>query len=391
MDKSLIVQGKSLEEALNKAGALLCCAREAVAYEVLRDPKPGRYGQPGIPCKLRVMSVDMVAEAATAAPEANKSSEIPMPWTVDELAAFSSAAFLQSLHGITLPAHEDIPAPAVCLQPCREIRGTLGPGPVEIAHDGDITISGSVLKGATVTASGSIHVAGNVEAAGLDAGGDISVEGGVLGRITSTGGSVSCRFAQGAQISAALGDILVQESAMHAQLHAGHKVRIGDILLGGNCYGENLVEARIAGSESGIPTTIITGHNKRLMDEAESIRQQALEIHHKLTEDKQKMILLIRREQRAGPLPAAERVRLWQTAARITHSENALWQLAGQKSHVLGMINADKGARICVRERVFVKVKIIADDAPLAINSITQFVSFSKDYETGIVRVTSFQ
>ena len=62
MEKSLVVQGKSLDEAMDKAATLLHCPKERIAYEILQEPRPGRYGQPGVLCKLRVTPVSLAAE-----------------------------------------------------------------------------------------------------------------------------------------------------------------------------------------------------------------------------------------------------------------------------------------------------------------------------------------
>ena len=120
-----------------------------------------------------------------------------------------------------------------------------------------------------VYAAGGIHVIGDVETAFLDAEGDIVIAGGLLGTARSRCGSVACKFAQGARLDAPRGDVSVRESAMQTHIRSGRSAFVGDILLGGTCYAENLVEARIAGSESGVPTVLVAGRNQRLSEGVE--------------------------------------------------------------------------------------------------------------------------
>ena len=98
MEKSLVVQGKSLEDALNKAAVLLHCDKETVAYEILQEPKSGRYGQPEIPCKLRVVPV-AAAHSDNASEQQSEDDypDVPLPCNHTELGALSSATFLQLL------------------------------------------------------------------------------------------------------------------------------------------------------------------------------------------------------------------------------------------------------------------------------------------------------
>ena len=100
MEKSLVVQGKSLEDALDKAAILLHCPKERIAYEILQEPRPGRYGQPGVLCKLRVTPVALAAEEldpdGTSAPDV----EERLPWAEWDLEVMPSAVFLLSLQNL---------------------------------------------------------------------------------------------------------------------------------------------------------------------------------------------------------------------------------------------------------------------------------------------------
>ena len=265
----------------------------------------------------------------------------------------------------------------------------LGGGPIR--HDGDVRVHGCIRKGTRLYAAGGIHVLGDVETAFLDAEGDVIIAGGLLGTARSRGGSVACKFAQGARLDAPRGDVTVRESAMHTHIRAGRSAFVGDILLGGTCYAESLIEASIAGSVSGVPTVLIAGRNKRLTEEVEDIRARAQRAVTEMREQDAVCRALLPAEEAGTVLPVPDRLRLWRALMAKTRLNDALMQMAREKSRVLGMINTDRSARICITGRAYPKVKVIVDDQAQDLQNVTQYVTFSKDYEAGELRVTPYR
>jgi len=393
-EKSFVVVGKSLEVALEKAAIVLHCPKERIAYEIMQQPKPGKYGQPGTPCKLRVTPVAPAAETLEAhggMDDEEKLLQVALPRTREEIGALPCGEYLGLLDdALAQEATEQEPAEdaPIFQEPLREVVGNVGLATGAIRHQGDLHIHGNVLKGMTVRASGHIHIRGDVETAFVDAGGDITIDGGLLGTARSARGCITCRFAQGAQIDAAQGKVCVQESAMHSALHAWGEVVIGGTLLGGTCYGEQGVQAHTAGSPTGVATVITAGRNARLYEEMEQTRQRALRHIERLGECERARLELMPSEEAGTPLGIQDRVRLWQMSVRRARITRDLHRLTQQKSRLLGMINEEHGSRICVEGSVYPQVKILIDDAALEMRTMTQFATFSKDYETGEMRVT---
>jgi len=393
-EKSFVVVGKILEAALDKAAIILHCPKERIAYEIMQQPKPGKYGQPGTPCKLRVTPVAPAAETLDAEgglDDEERLLRVALPQSRDDMAVLPCADFLRLLEEALAREEaggkpgEDVPDTQTTV---REIAGNVGLATGGVHHDGDLRVLGNVLKGMTVRASGHIHIQGDVETAFVDAGGNITIDGGLLGTARSATGNVSCRFAQGAQIDATLGNVRVRESSMHSTLHAGGEITIGGILLGGTCYGEQGVQAHTAGSPTNVATTITAGRNARLYEEIEQTRARALRHIERLGECERARLELLPAEESGTPLGVPDRVRLWQMSVRRVRLARDLHRLTRQKSRLLGMINGEHSSRICVEGSVYPQVKIFLDEAALEVRALTQFATFSKDYETGELRIT---
>lgn len=395
MERSLVVQAKGLEQALDKAALLLCCARDAIDYEILQEAKPGRYGEPGIPCKLRVSPMTKGPEAGEAkdGDGQEKNADFALPWSREELASLSCGAFVLAIEDALMrePEVSALAPAADVLGPPLEIAEDVSVQTGNIDHGGDVRISGSVRKGMKVTAAGRLFVVGNVETAQMEAGGDIAIGGGLLGTARSRNGSVVCKFAQGARIEAKQGNIKVVETAMHSFLHARRTVFVGDVLLGGECYGEEFVEVRIAGSSSGVPTVLTAGRNKRLMDDVETISRQTAQVTAERAPFTKLFHEMISVEKNKQALPLDERIRLWETTMQRVRLNARLADLSRQKAALLGMVNRERTARVQITVCAYPQVKVIVDDAPLEIKQMLQFGSFSKNYASGNLRVASYQ
>lgn len=395
LEKSLVVLGKSLEVALDKGALLLHCPKERIAYEVLSEPKPGRNGYPGVPCKLRVIPVALAAEELdpTLAPEVTQER---LPWAEWDLEMMPCRVFLLSLQNLMtlVPRVPQFPPPEALPDefpepPC-EMVGDLPAGGV-LEHNGHVRLYGHVRKGARIRAAGGIHVLGDVETAFLDAGGDIVLTGGLLGTARSRCGSIAAKFAQGARLDAPQGDVTIQESAMHSHLRAGRSAFVGDVLLGGSCSAEVLTEVRIAGSDSGVPTALIAGPNSRLLNEIEAIRSRAEQWVAELREQDAICRSLLPSEEAGIPLNVPDRLRLWRALIAKTRINDALAQMSRQKGQLLGMINKDRSARVCIPDRAYPNVKITVDALTLDLQNLTQYVTFSKDYDAGEMRITPYR
>lgn len=393
-EKSFVVVGKSLEVALDKAAIILHCPKERIAYDIMQPSKAGKYGQPGTPCKLRVTPVAPAADILDAEGglgDEERLLHVALPRSREDIAALPCAEFLRELADAVAQEEADGGAEedaAATQEPLREIAGNVGLATGAIHHNGDLHVHGNVLKGMTVRASGQVHISGDVETAFVDAGGSVTIDGGLLGTARSAQGSITCRFAQGAQIDALGGDVRVQESAMHSTLHARGEIVIGGILLGGTCYGEGGVQAHTVGSPTNVATTLTAGRNARLYEEMERARARALRHIERLGECERARLELLPSEEAGTPLGVQDRVRLWQMSVRRTRLADDLQRLTQEKSRLLGMINGEHGSRICVEGSVYPQVKILLDDAALEVRTVTQFATFSKDYETGELRIT---
>lgn len=178
---------------------------------------------------------------------------------------------------------------------------------------GSLEIEGDVLEGMEVSATHDITVGGLVEAAKVKAGGNIVVNGGVIGHGKAAlgkvenrkdmaqleaEGSVWVQFAENSLISAG-GEIVVKELAMQSELTSGTSITVGEKgarkghIIGGICRAVSLVHAQVIGSHAGVPTVIEVGVDPALNKKLEIV-QDALAEKERLIEELAKTLAYVR-------------------------------------------------------------------------------------------------
>jgi uncharacterized protein len=145
---------------------------------------------------------------------------------------------------------------------------------VEIAHDVDLSsgsvqatvdvnVHGSVRANFRVHTTKSLHVGKVIEAADVDAGGDITVRGGIFGQDhvgrVRAGGNVTTLLLSEVDIEAA-GDIHFQKEILHSGVHAlGSVIGERGTVIGGTTYAREGLAVGTLGSDVGLATPVAVG------------------------------------------------------------------------------------------------------------------------------------
>jgi uncharacterized protein len=141
----------------------------------------------------------------------------------------------------------------------------------------DVSVKGTILDLFKVQSRKSIRVGGAIQAAEIEAGGDVTVRGGILGRkkgFVKAGGQIVAKFAEEADLTAA-GDIRITRECMNSRIHAEGRFLVArGAVIGGEVYGREGIEVAAIGSEAGIQTSVIVGIHPAVLDAADDITEQ---------------------------------------------------------------------------------------------------------------------
>jgi len=178
-----------------------------------------------------------------------------------------------------------------------------------IDFDGTLQVRGDVTTGMQVKVTGDVVVSGTVEAAQIDAGGNVVVKGGIVGvaegmpgvlegagrsaQVTARG-SIQARFIGNATISAGK-DVVVQTEIRQSEVLAGDSVTVGargssqGSIQGGQVRALKSVKAVTIGSMAGVRTFIQVGINPHAQAQREALERT----RKRLTEEKGKLEQLL--------------------------------------------------------------------------------------------------
>ena len=184
-----------------------------------------------------------------------------------------------------------------------------------IAFDGTVKISGEVLPGMKVDATGDIIVGEVVDGATLEAGGDIRVGGGIIAKASvRAAGAVTVRFVENAQVYAGT-TLVVEDTALQADLQANNQILVGHKnphgrLAGGSARAMLLIQAPILGAPTSGVTQLLLGVNPVLDAKYHDLQQQIEK--RKEEEDKLDKLLkhLVKQGDKSGMIERVNTSRL---------------------------------------------------------------------------------
>jgi len=180
-----------------------------------------------------------------------------------------------------------------------------------VNFEGSLNITGDVRAGMVIRASGDIHVGGMVEAAELEAGGDVVVKGGIIGQGSAhersdsnesvarvrCGASCIAHFIENARVDA--GDsIVVHKLVRQSELAAVNRIIVGKPgsdhgnIIGGQVAATLSVQAKTIGSPAGIKTRVRVGTNP-VMQEKLALATSGLQAKLKKLDEIVKLLAFI--------------------------------------------------------------------------------------------------
>ncbi|MCC3145183.1 FapA family protein [Halanaerobium sp. Z-7514] len=151
----------------------------------------------------------------------------------------------------------------VKLRPIFQVNGDLDLETGNIDFVGSVKINGNVKAGFVIKADGDVEIAGNVGASNIEAGANVLIKKGFIGRNKGkikAEGDLKAGFIENAEVKA--NNVTVYKSIMHSQVRAKDSVEVTagkGVIVGGKVTARNKIEANIIGSNLATKTKIVIG------------------------------------------------------------------------------------------------------------------------------------
>jgi len=196
-----------------------------------------------------------------------------------------------------------------------------------IHFEGSLLVRGDIAATMEVHVTGDVMVNGTMEAALVEAGGNVTVKGGIIGLAEALqdataaartarvvcGGALRAKFIENAVISAGK-DVDVEREVRQSSIAAGGSVNVGppntqqSAITGGQTRAMQAVRAGTIGSPSGIPTLVQAGLDPHADIKRSALARKRQKMHEEKSKLEQLLMFLKANPQRA-PGDVADRAR----------------------------------------------------------------------------------
>lgn len=195
------------------------------------------------------------------------------------------------------------------VDPVLEIKANVDFSTGNITFAGDVSIGKNVLDLFTVQAEGTVKVGGSIEAAHVSAGGDLIVNGAILGKekgACRAGGDIACRHATGAALEAG-GDLICHSELADCRVRVGGRVMVEKgVILSGNVIAVGGIIAAVIGSATQTKTILEVGIDATLREQSQTITPKLEQQRQKVIQVRQTIAPLLHNQKK---LTAAQKER----------------------------------------------------------------------------------
>ena len=246
-----------------------------------------------------------------------------------------------------------------------------------VRFPGSIEVRGDIRTGMKVHAEGDILVKGVIESAEVTAGGDVKVEGGIIGHAPPPGetltsprvrtarvtaeGNVAARYVENAVVEAKK-SVHVSESIARSEVVGLDQVLVGGKgkkgrILGGRVRATQLVAADFLGGDGAGPTHVTVGINPLLQQEIDGHRSR-LDAKLKEHDDLTKVVKLLQGRPDKQPLYDKARVTLQKVCSDIGEEMERQRQLEAEakladQAKVVVAERVASGVTVCLGKHTF--------------------------------------
>lgn len=275
--------------------------------------------------------------------------------------------------------------------PVIEIRGDVDYSVGNLDFSGSIIVHGAVLSGFVVRGGGDVIINGTVEAATVEAGGTLTIKGGVVGQdraVLTAKGDVVARFLNETTVRAG-GNVLTDGAILHCRVEAGGSVLASGktgLISGGEIQARDGVLADVLGTSMGTRTEIVVGYDPELP-------AQAAEMENAIRERRERLETIQERLNGIQKVDPSKLPKETQEALKksLETAEHLSSEIAGMEERLVAMresIERSRAATIKVANEIYPGVSVNIAGAQLRVPNAMKALTFARERGEIVTRST---
>ncbi len=272
----------------------------------------------------------------------------------------------------------------ISVTPVHKVNGDVDLDVGNIDFVGSVVVNGDVQEGFSIKAEEDIEINGKVFAAQLEAGGNIKINKGFIGKEKGNviaEGDVEIKFIENGNVESK-GTVQVDDAIMHSTVTAAEEIILGKgkgLIVGGRCRAAKRIEASVVGSSLATTTVLEVGIDPSLKEEMNQIEEDLEDNRQNMTKAKKALDLLEKLKKQQGELPQDKE----QMYYRLKKTKKNLQEEKARKEKKLeeleNRLEKSKRGRVEVREKVFSGVTIIVGKSQYNVKDTMSTTAFEEE------------
>lgn len=252
----------------------------------------------------------------------------------------------------------------------------------DIEYNGNIEVKGCVRSGFSLKAEGNVMVNGVVEGATIIAEGDIILKCGIQGMGKGTleaKGNIVTKFIENATVTA--GGNITAEAILHSGVASQNAILVTGkkgFITGGKVSALTLVEAKTIGSTMGAETVISVGADPEDKARAQRCQLEMTRLNKEIQRVEPVVQKYMTMLKLGGKLPADKLIQAKKLVAQYQGFKQQYEEYETELFALLENEEAERDAKICVKDRIYPGVKIVISDAMYMVKDVAQYCQFKK-------------
>lgn len=260
-----------------------------------------------------------------------------------------------------------------------------------ITYEGSVQINGNACSGYFVKAKGNVEVRGVVEAAFIQAGGDIIIARGMNGMgkgVLRAGGNVISKFIENATVIS--GGYVETGSILHSRVFAKTEINVSGkrgFITGGNVSATNAVNVKTLGSAMGADTIVEVGTDPSLKAKIQELQKTNKELEKEVQLIQPVLEAFMEKINRRIKLPPDQVQQATQIAQEIKQKQEQMKEASLEIKKMHDLLYNNSSACVVVTGEVYAGTKIVISESSMIVRDTMQYCRFVK--QQGDVKMTS--
>ena len=254
----------------------------------------------------------------------------------------------------------------------------------DIDYEGNLRVEGNITTGYKVKVTGDIEVRGVIEAAEVEAGGQITVAKGINGMekgVIRAGQSVVAKYINGVTELVA-GGMVQSELILNSNVSAKDSIKVEGrkgFITGGVARAGNKIEAKTIGSDMGAPTRVEVGTDPALKARHAKLIKENEEIRATLARTEPVLLATVDRLKRGEKLPPDQLLKMQELNKVIQNQKETMKNNITELEQMEQEFDTESVAEVVVTGTAYPGTQITVSDVSMTLKKNYQYCRFRRE------------